>query len=112
MLYGMYMRRNKPLYLIFFIPAVIGHITGLFYDLEISRALYSENNTLAVILSVIGLYLHYGSFVFFIGVLCKQLSLLVQKRGVRILIFLIYTIDFHIWSGSPYDRCTILLMDS
>ena len=91
MLYGMFMRRNEPLYLIFFVPTVIGLITGLFSDLEISRALYSENNTLAVILSVIGLYLYYGSFVFFIGVLGKQLSLSVKRRTLKLPILLIYT---------------------
>ncbi len=85
------MRRIEPLYLIFFVPTVIGLITGLFSDLEISRALYSENNTLAVILSVIGLYLYYGSFVFFIGVLGKQLSLSVKRRTLKLPILLIYT---------------------
>lgn len=85
------MRRPDPLYLFLFILFGAGLVTGLFSDLEISRALYSKDNTLAVILSVIGLYLHYGSFVFFIGVLGKQLSLSVKKSWLKISIFLIYT---------------------
>ncbi len=85
------MRRPDPLYLLLFILFGAGLVTGLFSDLEISRALYSENNLFAVLLSVIGLYLYYGSFVFFLGVLGRQLSLWVKKRVLKILILLIYS---------------------
>lgn len=85
------MRRPDLLYLLLFILFGAGLVTGLFSDLEISRALYSENNLFAVLLSVIGLYLYYGSFVFFLGVLGRQLSLWVKKRVLKILILLIYS---------------------
>ena len=85
------MRRPDPLYLLLFVLFAAGLITGMFFDLEISSTLYSKDNTLAVIVSVIGLYLHYGSFVFFLGVLGKQLSLWAQKRAFKILILLIYS---------------------
>ena len=87
----MFMRRNEPLYLFLAVLSVTGLITGLFYDQNISETLYSENEMYAVILSVIGLYLHYGSFVFFIGVLGKQLSLSVKRRTIKLPILLIYT---------------------
>ncbi|SMC47378.1 PAP2 superfamily protein [Oscillospiraceae bacterium] len=85
------MRRTDPLYLLLFVLFGAGLITGMFFDLEISSTLYSKDNTLAVIMSVIGLYLHYGSFVFFLGVLGKQLSLWAPKRAFKILVLLIYS---------------------
>ena len=49
------MRRTDPLYLLLFVLFGAGLITGMFFDLEISSTLYSKDNTLAVIMSVIGL---------------------------------------------------------
>ena len=40
-------------------------IIGIFIDHKLAAELYSENNIPAVILSIIGVYLYYGSMVFF-----------------------------------------------
>ena len=82
--------KSSMLYFCAAIFWIIALVIGSFYDLDIARKVYLPNNIFAVVISVIGLYLYYGSLVFFLGVLCKQLTLFVKKKLAVIPIVITY----------------------
>ena len=81
-------------------------IIGIFIDHKLAAELYSENNIPAVILSIIGVYLYYGSMVFFQGVLIRQISLTDIKPAAKILWGIIYT--YFAISTSTYGAAALL----
>ena len=82
--------KRTRLYICLAIFFAAAFVAGTFWDLPISRALYSENNGVAVGFSVLGLYLFFGSYVFLLGVLCRQLLVANGKRWFRWLILLLF----------------------
>ncbi|MBO4927183.1 MAG: phosphatase PAP2 family protein [Clostridiales bacterium] len=72
--------KRTRLYICLAVFFAAAFVAGTFWDLPVARALYSENNRVAVIFSVLGLYLFFGSYVFLLGVLCRQL-LVANSKG-------------------------------
>ena len=60
---------SKKTYSSLAVICLVGLISGVLFDRDIAEVLYRENNIVAVALSVLGIYMYYGSFVFFLGVL-------------------------------------------
>lgn len=109
MLQDMSTTRNKCSSLMFLPVAVLWLIcffVGVFCDHDLARIIYRRNDIAAVALSVIGLYAYYGSFVFFFGVLCRQLFNSAQRKISKLLICIIFT--YMALSTSTYGAAAIL----
>ena len=92
--YLIFNMKNKDLYLPYIIMAalcIIALFCGRCFDLNIARSVYSENLMPAVIISVVGLYLYYGSLAFFLGVLCRQLINATKKPICTVLLLILYS---------------------
>ena len=97
---------SKKLYIFLVGLCLIGLILGAFFDHDIAKEFYRENNIVAVALSVLGIYLYYGSFVFFLGVLGRQLFILSDKAVFKCTVAVVYTC-FSLFTSS-YAAAAIL----
>ena len=89
------MKNRKKDYITIILAAAfwaVNLIIGYYHDYDIAVNVYSENNMAAVIISAAASFFFYGSFVFFLGVLCRQLVLSVEKTYLKCLIVIIYTV--------------------
>ena len=97
---------SKKTYSSLAVICLVGLISGVLFDRDISEVLYRENNIVAVALSVLGIYMYYGSFVFFLGVLGRQLFSASNKMMIRCVIAIVYTCFS--FSTSTYAAAALL----
>lgn len=81
-------------------------ITGAFFDQDVAKGVYLKDNMTAVFMSVLGLYMVYGSFVFFLGVICRQLLVFENRKHIRLLICI--SCSYFALSTSTYSVAALL----
>ena len=81
-------------------------VTGGFNDQYLAQRVYLKDNAVAVIFSVIGLYMIYGSFVFFLGIILRQLLVSENRKHIRCIIWILCS--YFAFSTSTYSAAAIL----
>ena len=80
---------KRTVYLGIAVLSVILFIVGSFYDLPIAQAVYRSNHPAALVFTVIGYYVFFGTFEIMTGTLCKQILNLTKSKVKRILILIV-----------------------
>ena len=76
---------KRTVYILIASAAGILFAAGTFFDLPAAQAVYRPNQPAALVFTVLGFILFFGSFEFLTGALCRQLMQLTESRTKRIL---------------------------